>query len=74
MGTDDWLEFCDLATIGAGKIPADIISDKELFASVPVFFRSIRKEGIDKKKIQDKIDSLLGGETEYEIYHYGFKE
>jgi len=28
----------------------------------------------DKKKIQDKIDSLLGGETEYDIFHYGFKE
>jgi len=28
----------------------------------------------DKKEIQDKIDSLLGGETEYKIFHYGFKE
>ncbi len=28
----------------------------------------------DKKKIQAKIDSLLGGETEYGIFHYGFKE
>jgi len=28
----------------------------------------------DKKEVQAKIDSLLGGETEYEIYHYGFKE
>ncbi len=28
----------------------------------------------DKKEIQGKIDSLLGGETEYKIFHYGFKE
>ena len=28
----------------------------------------------DRKKIQDKIDALLGGETEYEIFHYGFSE
>ena len=28
----------------------------------------------DRKKIQDKIDTLLGGETEYEIFHYGFSE
>ncbi|MDX2440454.1 MAG: antibiotic biosynthesis monooxygenase family protein [Desulfobacterales bacterium] len=28
----------------------------------------------DKKKIQAKIDSLLGGETKYGIFHYGFKE
>jgi heme-degrading monooxygenase HmoA len=28
----------------------------------------------DRKKVQDKIDALLGGETEYDIFHYGFKE
>ncbi|MGE5258341.1 MAG: antibiotic biosynthesis monooxygenase family protein [Hyphomicrobiales bacterium] len=26
----------------------------------------------DRKDIQSKIDKLLGGETSYEIYHYGF--
>ena len=28
----------------------------------------------ERKEIQDKIDSLLGGKTEYEIFHYGFTE
>ena len=28
----------------------------------------------ERKKISEKIDALLGGETEYEIYHYGFSE
>ncbi|MGA7143823.1 MAG: antibiotic biosynthesis monooxygenase family protein [Desulfobacterales bacterium] len=28
----------------------------------------------DRKKIQDKIDALLGGKTEYETFHYGFSE
>jgi heme-degrading monooxygenase HmoA len=28
----------------------------------------------DRKTIQDKIDALLGGETEYEMFHYGFSE
>jgi len=27
-----------------------------------------------RKKILVQIDALLGGSTEYEIYHYGFKE
>lgn len=26
----------------------------------------------ERKKLQDRIDRLLGGETDYEIYHYGF--
>jgi heme-degrading monooxygenase HmoA len=28
----------------------------------------------DRRNIQEKIDALLGGKTEYEIYHYGFTE
>jgi heme-degrading monooxygenase HmoA len=28
----------------------------------------------DRKEIQDKIDDLLGGKTEYEMFHYGFSE
>ena len=28
----------------------------------------------DRQSIQDKIDSLLGGKTEYEMFHYGFGE
>ena len=27
-----------------------------------------------RQQIQDKIDDLLGGQTEYEIFHYGFAE
>ena len=27
-----------------------------------------------RKTIQAQIDALLGGSTDYEIYHYGFKE
>ena len=28
----------------------------------------------ERQKIQDQIDALLGGKTEYEIFHYGFAE
>ncbi len=28
----------------------------------------------ERKEIQGKIDDLLGGETQYDIYHYGFSE
>ena len=27
-----------------------------------------------RQQIQSKIDALLGGQTEYEIFHYGFAE
>jgi heme-degrading monooxygenase HmoA len=28
----------------------------------------------ERNEIQNKIDDLLGGETKYEIFHYGFSE
>jgi heme-degrading monooxygenase HmoA len=28
----------------------------------------------ERQAIQEKIDSLLGGNTNYEMFHYGFKE
>jgi heme oxygenase (mycobilin-producing) len=28
----------------------------------------------ERQEIQDKIDALLGGKTQYEMFHYGFKE
>ena len=31
-------------------------------------------ESKDRKEIQEKIDALLGGKTEFEIFHYGFSE
>ena len=57
-GSEDWLEFCDLATISAGKIPDDIVSDKELLAAVPLLFRSIRKAGIENEKIGELLKSI----------------
>ncbi len=57
-GSEEWLEFCDLATISAGKIPDSIVSDKELMAEVPILLRSIKKEGIEKEKIQNLLEAL----------------
>jgi hypothetical protein len=57
-GSEEWLEFCDLATISAGKIPDSIVSDKELMAEVPILFRSIKKEGIEKERIQKLLEAL----------------
>lgn len=31
-------------------------------------------KSLDRQQIQDKIDELLGGNTLYDIFHYGFSE
>ena len=57
-GTDDWLEFCDLARISAGKIPTGIIENKELMEEVPILFRSIQKGGIETDRVKELLSAL----------------
>lgn len=57
-GTDDWLEFCDLATTSVGKIPPDIASDAELMNALPVLFRSIRNKDLDTEDLEKLIKSI----------------
>lgn len=28
----------------------------------------------ERQEVQDQVDALLGGKTEYEVFHYGFTE
>ena len=45
----------DLANIDAGIIPADLLSDKKVLDSLPMFFRTIRSE----KPTPEELDKLI---------------
>lgn len=57
-GSDDWLDFCDLASMSAGKIPADIATDKNLLNALPVLFRTARSNDIDEDTLRKLIESI----------------
>ena len=57
-GTDDWLTFCDLASISAGKIPADLLSDAALVGELPRFFRTARKGENIREKLKELAESI----------------
>jgi hypothetical protein len=57
-GTDDWLAFCDLATMSAGRIPPDIVSDEEVMKALPILFRSVRGKPLDEKDLKELIASI----------------
>jgi transcriptional regulator with XRE-family HTH domain len=40
--SDDWYNFFDYAFIASGKIPPEIINDKELIKKLPLVFRTLR--------------------------------
>lgn len=58
-GTDDWLEFCDLAATSIGKIPSDIVSNHELLNALPILFRSIRVKGEDPEAEEENLKKLV---------------
>lgn len=54
-GTDDWYTFFDLAQIGTGKIPDEILNDASIAATLPMLFRTLR----GKKISNEKLDALI---------------
>jgi len=55
FGSEGWKQMKDLANIDAGIIPADILSDKQVLDSLPMFFRTIRSE----KPTPEELDKLI---------------
>lgn len=55
FGSDAWLEMKDLASVDAGIIPEDILSDEKVLRSLPIFFRTLRSD----KPTSEEIDELI---------------
>ena len=54
VGSEEWNLFTDLASISAGKIPADM-QDHETLSRLPVLFRKMR----DGKFTEDELNELI---------------
>jgi transcriptional regulator with XRE-family HTH domain len=47
-GSDDWYEFFDRAAAERGKIPQDVMQDEALVEKLPVVFRTLRGDPVNK--------------------------
>lgn len=54
-GSELYNELIDKASIAAGIIPKDILSDQETLNSLPMFFRTVRSE----KPTPDELEKLI---------------
>jgi len=54
-------ELADKASIAAGIIPKDILSDKETLNSLPMFFRTVRSEKPTPEELEILIKKIRGG-------------
>jgi len=59
-GSDDWQTFFDLAAAEAGRVPADLLSDKEVLAKLPALFRTMRGQQVTDKELEELIRMIKG--------------
>ena len=55
LGSPEWEELKDKASIESGIIPKDLLSDPEVVRSLPMFFRTLRSE----KPTSEQLDRLI---------------
>ena len=57
-GSDDWYMFFDLAAAERGRIPEDVLEDKQLVAALPVLFRTLRGQRVDADMLDDLAERI----------------
>lgn len=58
IGSDNWHTFVDLACAEGGRIPEDILEDKELVQRLPVLFRTLRNKKVTKETLKKLAEKL----------------
>ena len=51
-GGDEWLEFFDIARTDAGRIPEDLLADKNIAAKLPLVFRTIKGQKLTGEQLE----------------------
>lgn len=57
-GSDLWYQFFDSAALESGKIPKDILEEKELVKKLPVFFRVLRGKKATREALKELIEKI----------------
>jgi len=57
-GSDDWIEFFDLASSCRGQLPEDLLNDAQVVERLPLIFRTIRGKKISEKTLDKFIDKI----------------
>ena len=59
--SEDWENLIDYADTAAGRIPKYIMSDKEVFKSLPIFFRTIGSVKPSPEELRQLIKKIRNG-------------
>lgn len=50
-GTDEWFEFFDRARTDAGRIPEEILADRNIVSHLPLVFRTLRGQKLTAEQL-----------------------
>ena len=62
--SDEWYQFSDLAYASSGRIPEELLNDKELATKPPILFRTLRGQKVTEEQLDElikKIKDARGG-------------
>jgi len=59
--SEKFIELKDMADIDSGIIPKDILSDKEVLNSLPMFFRTVRSDKPTPEELEKLIETIRKG-------------
>jgi transcriptional regulator with XRE-family HTH domain len=51
-GSDEWLEFFDIARTDAGRIPEELLADRNIVAKLPLVFRTIKGQKLTGEQLE----------------------
>lgn len=57
-GSDEWLEFFDVAAASRGQLPCDLSDNERLLEKLPVLFRTLRGSQVPPEKLDDLIERI----------------
>ena len=54
-GSDDWYTFFDLAAAETGRIPQELLDDKEVVEKLPILFRTLRGQKVPDEQLDELV-------------------
>jgi len=57
-GSDEWFEFFDRAAASQGRLPADLMTDRELVPKLPLVFRTLRGGKVTREQLETLIERV----------------
>ena len=59
-GGDDWYTFFDLAAAAKGRLPDELLADKEIVAKLPLIFRTLRGKRLTEQQLNKLVKEVRG--------------